>query len=84
MFMPLVFSRGEKFFYKKYKEYVTDYTRREMGMELAFAKNDGVLKFLSALISIVVLAYGGIKVISGSLTIGGFMAFHMMWACLPI
>ncbi len=84
MFMPLVFSRGEKFFYKKYKEYVTDYTRREMGMELAFAKNDGVLKFLSALISIVVLAYGGIKVISGSLTIGGFMAFHMYSSRLAV
>lgn len=82
--MPLVFSRGEKFFYKKYKEYVTDYTRSEMGMELAFAKNDGILKFLSALISIVVLAYGGIKVISGSLTIGGFMAFHMYSSRLAV
>ena len=72
------------FFYKIYMEYVTDYTRREMGMELAFAKNDGVLKFLSALISIVVLAYGGIKVISGSLTIGGFMAFHMYSSRLAV
>ena len=61
-----------------------NYTRREMGMELAFAKNDGVLKFLSALISIVVLAYGGIKVISGSLTIGGFMAFHMYSSRLAV
>ncbi len=82
--MPLLFSRGEYFFYKKYKEYVSDYTQREMEIELAFAKNDGVLKFLSALISIVVLAYGGIKVISGSLTIGGFMAFHMYSSRLAV
>lgn len=55
-----------------------------MEIELVYAKNDGILKFLSALINIIVLLYGGIKIVTGNLTIGGFMAFNMYSSKLAI
>ncbi|OYO42678.1 hypothetical protein CG709_21065, partial [Lachnotalea glycerini] len=75
--MALVFSKGEKILHKKYRASVKELTQCGLDIDLVYIKNDGVLKFLSALINIDILAFGGIKVISSKLTIGGFMAFNM-------
>lgn len=75
--MSLLFSKGEKILHRKYRTCVEELTQCGLDIDLVYAKNDGVLKFLSALINIDILTFGGIKVISSKLTIGGFMAFNM-------
>lgn len=80
--MPLIFCKGEKSLQRRHDIYVKEMTKCGLDLELVFAKNDGVLKFLSAFINIVILAFGGIKVIASKLTIGGFIAFNMYSAKL--
>ncbi len=82
--MAMLYSKGEHFFAKKYYHHIKEFTQNDLEIELVYAKNDGILKFLSALINIIVLLYGGIKIVTGNLTIGGFMAFNMYSSKLAI
>lgn len=75
--VPLIYSKGEKVLQRKYEKSIGNLVKNGIDIDLVFAKNNGILKFLSALINIDILAFGGIKVITSRLSIGGFMAFNM-------
>ncbi|MCR1985093.1 ABC transporter ATP-binding protein/permease [Blautia coccoides] len=75
--IPFHYSRCKDFFVKKYNCYVNNSKDSEISLQLLSVKNRGILNFLAQLFSIVVIGYGGIKVISGNLTVGGLIAFNM-------
>lgn len=75
--IPFQYSRCENLFYKKYKSRVKECKDNEINLSLLQVKNGGILSFLSQLFSVVIIGYGGIKVVMGKLTIGGLIAFNM-------
>lgn len=75
--IPFHYSRCKAFFIKKYSNFVNRSKDSEISLQLLSVKNRGILNFLAQLFSIVVIGYGGIKVISNDLTIGALIAFNL-------
>ncbi|MDR2044597.1 MAG: ABC transporter ATP-binding protein/permease [Clostridium sp.] len=72
-----ILCNGAGYFRERYHASVEKATDQEMEMQMVFAKNSGVLTFLATLFTILILGFGGMKVLQGSLTIGGLVAFNM-------
>lgn len=75
--VPFQYSQCGDFFIGKYNAIVRESKKSEIKLQLLNVKNGGILNFLAQLFSIIVIGYGGVKVIFGSLTIGGLIAFNM-------
>lgn len=72
-----IYSNGRKFFLAKYNKAVHNTTDKEVDVQMCFAVNMGILGFISSIVTIIILGYGGIKVIAGAFSIGGLLAFNM-------
>jgi len=75
--LACIFSNSQKYMFQKYSENVDKTTDKEVETQMIFAKNGAVLNLLSTLFTIIILGFGGMKVITGALTIGGLIAFNM-------
>lgn len=75
--IPFQYSRCESSFLRRYKMRVQECKDAEKELSLLQVKNSGVLSFLSQLFIVVIIGYGGIKVVMGQLSIGGLLAFNM-------
>ena len=75
--VPFTYSRSERYFNKRYNHIINDYFKKAMDIDKTGAKNSSALSFLMAFYNMAQVTYGGMKVILGSLSIGGFMTFYM-------
>lgn len=62
---------------KKYKKIAAKNVNMGNRMVMLYSFNEIILSILSSILTIIVLGVGGIKVISGVLSIGGLMAFNV-------
>ena len=72
-----ILCNGQYFFFKKYDEKIREAEDQTNDLKIVYAKSGGVLNFLSALYTIVILSIGGFRVMKHTLSIGGLIAFNM-------
>ncbi|MCR5541245.1 MAG: ABC transporter ATP-binding protein/permease [Ruminococcus sp.] len=75
--LSCILSNGQTYFLKKHDERINKAEDCSNELSMVYAKNGGVLNFLSALFSITILGIGGFRVMNGSMTIGCLIAFNM-------
>lgn len=72
-----VVSGFDRYFFNKYREKSEDVTNKEIELDVTINANGGVISGIATLLSVFVLAYGGFKVASGTMTVGGLVAYNM-------
>ena len=75
--IPCILSNAKSYFFKKNDERIIESENYTNELNMVYAKNSGVLSFLSAMFIITVLGVGGFKVMRNTLSIGGLIAFNM-------
>ncbi|MDU1003450.1 ABC transporter ATP-binding protein [Clostridium butyricum] len=65
------------FFFKKYVDLEKDYATNSIHTSFVLTLNRAVLNFLNSLTVAAILGYGGYKVISGDLSLGGLISFNL-------
>jgi len=73
--LPFIYSGAKTYCENKYNNKLGQYLMEQKKIKLISAKNGGILNFLATLLDIIVLGYGGAKVIMKSLTLGGLVTF---------
>lgn len=68
---------AKKHFFKKYIPIEKNYIKKNIKLEMLFSSSMVGMNIISMLITITILGYGGYKVILGTLTIGGLIAFNL-------
>lgn len=72
-----ILCNGKEYFFKKYDHTVADAEKKNLEIRMIYAQNSGILNFLATLFTILILGIGGLRVVQGTLTIGGLIAFNM-------
>ncbi len=72
-----ILCNGASYFFRIYDDAVEEAESKNIETRMIFAKNSGILSFFATFFTILILGFGGMKVIQGSLTIGGLIAFNM-------
>lgn len=75
--MHFTVLNAREYFFKKYIPIEKKYIKKNIRLEMLFSSSMVGMNFISTLITITVLGYGGYKVILGTLTIGGLIAFNL-------
>lgn len=75
--MTHILSNAHNYIINKYKKISEKSIKMENNMVMLYSFNSSVLGIVSSLLSIIILGYGGFKVIVGTLSIGGLMAFNL-------
>lgn len=75
--MHFTVLNARKYFFKKYIPIEKNYIKKNIRLEMLFSSSMVGMNIISTLITITVLGYGGYKVILGTLTIGGLIAFNL-------
>lgn len=81
---PFLYSGAKTYCKKKYNDKLGVFLAEQKKMKLISAKNGGILNFLATLLDIIVLGYGGAKVIMKSLSFGGLVTFKTYTSKLVI
>ncbi|MCM1541442.1 MAG: ABC transporter ATP-binding protein/permease [Blautia sp.] len=72
-----VIMKVQSYFYAQYKKTIEKNTDLEVQMAMVNTISRSILSIIAAAMSISILGYGGYKIIMGTFTVGGLMAFHM-------
>lgn len=75
--LSCILSNATTYFFRKYETTIEEAENKSMESKLIYAKNSGLLSFLATFFTVLILGIGGLKVMQGSLTIGGLIAFNM-------
>lgn len=75
--MQHIMAGAEDFVKSKYSQIALTNVNMGNKMLMLYSLNEVILSVLSSLLTIIVLGVGGTKVISGTLSIGGLMAFNV-------
>lgn len=67
--------KGKKYYLKRYIQIGREMLRKGIKLEVVSSSNMVVTSLLSTITTVLILGYGGFKVINGALTIGGLIAF---------
>lgn len=65
------------FFFKNYVKLEDNYVKNSIHTSFILAFNRAILNFLNSLTVATILGYGGYKVITGSLSLGGLVSFNL-------
>lgn len=74
--MSFVNQNAKDFFTKKYNQVANEFLKIGIKLQLNFAKSKISTRILSGLITVIILGYGGYKVMIGAMTIGALVTFN--------
>lgn len=75
--MSIIMINGKRYFFSKYIKCERDFIKKGIKLEMTFSLNIAITNFISALITVAILGYGGFKVLVGTMSIGGLIAFNL-------
>lgn len=73
--ISFLYSGARTYFEGKYNKKLDSFLDEQKRLRLVFSKNSGILNFLATFLDIIVLGYGGAKVIMETLSFGGLVTF---------
>lgn len=72
-----VMSGFGNYFFSKHRKQSETVTSKEIALDLTINANGGAINCIATVLSVFILAYGGLKVAAGVMTIGGLVAYNM-------
>lgn len=74
--MQFIKMNAKQVFWSNYNKSGSEYTQKSLQLDMSYGKSVALGSVISAIVVCVIFGYGGYKVVTGELTIGGLITFN--------
>lgn len=74
--MQFIKMNAKQVFWSNYNKSGSEYTQKSLQLDMSYGKSVALGSVISAIVVCIIFGYGGYKVVTGELTIGGLITFN--------